>query len=488
VKPLYWTRLQLFGPPSSDNPCFWDQLHEPPLDTDELERLFARVDKPLRRTQQHTRSAASGNESVSVLDPKRAHHINILIGSSRVDLGRIAQALDQFDAGPLGNELLQQLYDGYATDDELVQMKAHVSAKPDVPLSRPEQFLYDLAQVPYFRPRVRCLLFKTQFDDRIQQVDQQLNNFKAVARSMLSSHSLQHVMALVLAAGNHLNGGNAYRGQADGFQLDILPKLRDVRSSADEQLHLLAYIVRLYVDRYVDPCVGLTGQSSFSDELAFSPMSAMLELPSSSKKSSAAATPVDKNEAKATAIEQRTPFLDSKLPVPEPQDVERAAYVSFDGLQQELDALDARVADAEQDAHELSSVSPEDIQSMAEFNVRVAHLIDNARRQMTEQRDALNDCNRLFDELMRYFAWKPKSMPGDERLQEFFGCWRPFCSDFKHLFNKQIDARIRAHVERAKREALQRKSKKARETDEKKKLSPFGLKAKLLKKKILNSR
>lgn len=39
------------------------------------------------------------------------------------------------------------------------------------------------------------------------------------------------VLGLVLAFGNFMNGGNRSRGQADGFTLDILPKLKDVKSS-----------------------------------------------------------------------------------------------------------------------------------------------------------------------------------------------------------------------------------------------------------------
>lgn len=39
------------------------------------------------------------------------------------------------------------------------------------------------------------------------------------------------VLGLILAFGNFMNGGNRTRGQADGFVLDILPKLKDVKSS-----------------------------------------------------------------------------------------------------------------------------------------------------------------------------------------------------------------------------------------------------------------
>lgn len=41
---------------------------------------------------------------------------------------------------------------------------------------------------------------------------------------------MKEVMGLVLALGNYMNGGSRARGQADGFGLEILPKLKDVKS------------------------------------------------------------------------------------------------------------------------------------------------------------------------------------------------------------------------------------------------------------------
>ena len=56
-------------------------------------------------------------------------------------------------------------------------------------------------------------------------------------------------MALVLAFGNYMNGGNMARGQADGYDLEILPKLKDVKSK-DNATHLLQYLVRTYVRKF----------------------------------------------------------------------------------------------------------------------------------------------------------------------------------------------------------------------------------------------
>ena len=47
---------------------------------------------------------------------------------------------------------------------------------------------------------------------------------------LLEGSSVREVIGLVLAFGNYMNGGNRTRGQADGFGLEILPKLKDVKS------------------------------------------------------------------------------------------------------------------------------------------------------------------------------------------------------------------------------------------------------------------
>lgn len=104
-----------------------------------------------------------------------------------------------------------------------------------------------------------------------------------------------------------MNGGNLQRGQADGFGLDILPKLKDVKSKgscpnekvfffssifvviiilifSDNSLTLLHYIVKTYLKTCEDP-------------------------------------------------------LSAILPVPEPSDVEHAASIQFDDIKQQLSNL-----------------------------------------------------------------------------------------------------------------------------------------------------
>lgn len=119
------------------------------------------------------------------------------------------------------------------------------------------RFLYELSQIPDFADRARCIIFRSAFTDGVASIKRKLNTVSSVCEVRAGSHGLvrntyqtdlsvilsdvflkvlldsggvRRVVGLVLALGNHMNGGSRVRGQADGFGLEILPKLKDVKS------------------------------------------------------------------------------------------------------------------------------------------------------------------------------------------------------------------------------------------------------------------
>jgi formin 2 len=62
----------------------------------------------------------------------------------------------------------------------------------------------------------------------------------------MTSDGVSAVLGIILGLGNYMNGGNRTRGQADGFAIDILPKIKDVKSK-DNTLTLLYYVVKTYI-------------------------------------------------------------------------------------------------------------------------------------------------------------------------------------------------------------------------------------------------
>lgn len=102
----------------------------------------------------------------------------------------------------------------------------------------------------------------------------------------MNSAELKEVMAIILTLGNYMNGGNMSRGQADGFGLEILSKLKDVKSK-DSKITLLHYVVRTYTKKKIGHIFE----------------------------------------------------LNIPLPVPEPGDIRRAASVNFDEVKVDLQKL-----------------------------------------------------------------------------------------------------------------------------------------------------
>ncbi|KAF2894360.1 hypothetical protein ILUMI_11812 [Ignelater luminosus] len=66
-----------------------------------------------------------------------------------------------------------------ASADELEQIRAHMAAKPEISLDKPEQFLYDLSKILTFAERISCFMFQIEFDDSITGIGNILKDVKS---------------------------------------------------------------------------------------------------------------------------------------------------------------------------------------------------------------------------------------------------------------------------------------------------------------------
>uniref|UniRef100_A0A3Q1HZ98 FH2 domain-containing protein n=1 Tax=Anabas testudineus TaxID=64144 RepID=A0A3Q1HZ98_ANATE len=195
---------------------------------------------------------------VKLLSNKRSQAVGILMSSIHLDMKDIHNAVLNVDNTVVDLETLQALYENRAQDDEMDSIKKHIKSSKDKqdakPLDKPEQFLYQLSQIPNFTERVFCILFQSTFHECITSILRKMEILQRVCKTLQSGSCVLQVLGLVLAFGNFMNGGNRSRGQADGFTLDILPKLKDVKSSDNSQ-SLLSYIVAYYL-RHFDEDAG----------------------------------------------------------------------------------------------------------------------------------------------------------------------------------------------------------------------------------------
>lgn len=407
----------------------WEELKEIELEDDKLDE-FTQLFKRTVTTNSHCFKRGvtqKSKETVSTLDPKRAHTINILITSRHLSIKDIKNTVYNLDMSIIDVETLKQIHEIAGTDDELQAIETFLSGEDHGELGKAEHFIRELSLIDSFSDRFKCIMFEVSSAEQIQAIESKLNNFRHMCEVLTTSESIQQILGIILAFGNYMNGGNRDRGQADGFGLEILPKLRDVKSATSSSLTLLHYIVQTYIQSNVP-----TGIVSFNEV---------------------------------------------KKPVPESSELEQASTVVFDDIEQDLKSLQKQIEDCQLCAERVSGEHQEP------FKSHMKKVFTKISKEYQDQRENLKDCIQVFEETKEFFSWRPKTQ---HPIKEFFLCWIQFCRDFHSIFKNEILRRIKSELENAK--ARVKADKKARTKDVKtSKANPSGLKARLAKKGLLNN-
>uniref|UniRef100_A0A673HAB4 Formin-1-like n=1 Tax=Sinocyclocheilus rhinocerous TaxID=307959 RepID=A0A673HAB4_9TELE len=385
MKPLYWSRIQI---QDNNNNTLWSSLEEPDImNTKEFEDLFSKAivqpkKKPLSDTYEKKNKA---KKIIKLLDGKRSQTVGILISSLHLEMKDIQQAVLTVDHSVVDLETIEALYENRAQPDELEKIKKHyeTSKEDEVKLlDKPELFLYELSQIPDFARRAHCIIFQSVFVDSISSVHRKVEIISAVCKTFLENDSVKDVIGLILAFGNYMNGGNRTRGQADGFGLDILPKLKDVKSR-DNRMSLVDYVVSYYL-RNMDENAG-TEKSVF--------------------------------------------------PLPEPQDLFHAAQVKFEDLAKDLRKLKKELTACVKEVEQVCENSSEE--HLQPFKDKMETFVSTGESQKHPLHLDFSCFSRSFQEMVTYFGLKPKSGEKEVSPNYVFMLWYEFCNDFKSTWNRE---------------------------------------------------
>ena len=90
-----------------------------------------------------------------------------------------------------------------------------------------EQYMVAMMEVPDASAKFDCLLFETQFQSRMDEINDAINSLKKACYDVRESIRLRKMMAMILTLVNQINtGGSGHL--AAGFTLDALLKLDEV--------------------------------------------------------------------------------------------------------------------------------------------------------------------------------------------------------------------------------------------------------------------
>uniref|UniRef100_H3D3U5 Formin 1 n=1 Tax=Tetraodon nigroviridis TaxID=99883 RepID=H3D3U5_TETNG len=426
MRPLYWNRIQI---QDNNNNTLWNSLEEPKiLNAREFEELFAKTiahpkRKPLSEAYE---KRAKAQKIIKLLDGKRSQAVAILISSLHLEMKDIQQAILTVDNSVVDLETIEALYENRVQPEELERIKKHYETSEEEKvklLDKPEQFLYELSQIPDFADRARCIIFRSAFTDGVASIKRKLNTVSSVCEVLLDSGGVRRVVGLVLALGNHMNGGSRVRGQADGFGLEILPKLKDVKSR-DNRISLVDYMVSYYLHN------------------------------------------VDENAGTDKSV----------FPLPEPQDVFLAAQVRFDDLNRDLRQFGRDLTRCEEDVQRVCSNSPEE--HLQPFRDKMEAFLLSARKAQAEVSYQLTTVQKSFRDLVGFFGLKPQAEE-KEASGHFFMLWFEFCADFKARWKRENKTISKERLKEAQLSVKRITGEKKVET---RKINPNSLKERLRQK------
>ena len=382
MKPLYWTKVLL--PPAQADCLLWSQLEEVEVSADKLEELFAKaVPKKATVEVSEVKVEKPGKEKpTKVIDPKKGQNVGIFMKSNKLDVAAVEEIVYRLSyTGDL--ETLVTLRTNQATEEELAMLLAHVEACPDKLLDLPDQFLYNISKIHQCDARLACLMFKVGFADRVAEVEMRMANISHCCSALTSRPALKKVLGVILTCGNYLNGGNKQRGQADGFAIDILPKLKDLKTSSNTG-NLMDFVVGYCIEHF--------------DE--------------------------DKGTSKAV------------LPVPEPGDLEKCKNVDFEQERATCNVFLKEVIEMKKKVEMVTASASEDIKEP--FHAEMTQFLASASTSAKEISAQVKESGAKFVECMSTYSFKPKKGKLDDaKPEEFFSAWHLFAEDFKNIWKKE---------------------------------------------------
>ncbi|CAF4346893.1 unnamed protein product, partial [Rotaria sp. Silwood2] len=218
----------------------WQSLNKVQLDTEKLAQLFE-----LKQSEVKIKKGGDVKKEITVLDTKRSNAINI--GLTVLPTARtIKAAILKMDSSVINKEGIEKLLTMLPTEEEKNRIIEAQMANTEIPLGNAEQFLLTLASVVELEARLKLWLFKLDFDNIELEIAEPLMDLKNGMKNLKENITLRHILEVLLAIGNYLNGIESI-----GFQLDYLAKVPEVKDTIQKH-SLLFHVCNIVVEKYPD--------------------------------------------------------------------------------------------------------------------------------------------------------------------------------------------------------------------------------------------
>lgn len=264
MKKLNW---KVLTPHNFSKDCFWailegkDGVHAEEKEIlDELIKHFS-----LPNQNVFKRSAAKSQIILRVLDGNAAQNllISLRVLSKYVSYNQIKQHILHCYTSVLNPTFIDTLIKYLPPPHKMAQLRE--MSKNGVELVDIEQFLASLGDIEHLAPRLHAINLKMGFNDIVKDLEPNIIAGTSACEEVISSKKFGQVLTIILSIGNLMNSGSIRFG-ANGFDLAILAKLHDVKSS-NRKYTLFHFIVDT-IQRKFPECLNLTDELGHVAEAA----------------------------------------------------------------------------------------------------------------------------------------------------------------------------------------------------------------------------
>ena len=229
LKNIQWAKILLLPkshPQRQD--LVWDSIKVPEIDIDEIVSLFS--DKNKEQT-----SELEKNQNIitkTFLNPKRAKEVGVS-GAKLPSIDVISKALITMDNNILSEHNIDALLLIAITKEELEEYKNMI--KDEGILEKNARFLIELNEVPNYKEKLKIWSTILKYDFMLPKLQESFNFMILACKELKENKHFKSMLSIILSLGNIMNAGTE-KGQADGFSLDLLPKLAGIKDNSGNSL------------------------------------------------------------------------------------------------------------------------------------------------------------------------------------------------------------------------------------------------------------
>lgn len=213
-----------------------------------LEKLFVK-DMTVKATETTAPTTGTNGKKPAkkqvmyLIDMKKSQNISITLARIKLSFAELKREILALNPTVLSTAQLQSLMDMWPDQTEQVAIDNFHGEESTIGAA--EKFLVEVRNIPRFKEKLGCLVFKQEFPTRVHEIRESINLVIRGVNQVCCSSALQQLFIYILRTGNLLNFGtdDASAVSVGGFSLNSLVKLSQTKAFTGG-LTFLQYIVQ----------------------------------------------------------------------------------------------------------------------------------------------------------------------------------------------------------------------------------------------------